>query len=119
MRLEKKRQEELAERKGLTGKTIIQIIWLVISFAISYIVLEAFEANDTISFVRIHRSLSLPPEVPTWAVQVGIMLIFVLVMQFILFMAFVWTSPEGRRRPGQPTLESRSKDPFDDSLRRH
>jgi hypothetical protein len=30
MRLEKKNEEKLAKRKGLTGKTIIQVIWLLV-----------------------------------------------------------------------------------------
>lgn len=113
MRLEKKEQEELAERKGLAIKTIVQIIWLVISFGIAYYLLNALESEGIFSYGQIYRTLSLPTTVPKWAVQGGVMLIFVIIMQFILFLAFAWASPEGRRRPGRASLHSRHKDPFD------
>jgi hypothetical protein len=121
MRLEKKDQVEIAERKGLTIRTIIQIIWLLISFGIAYFVLEVLEENGYISYPQLRRALSLPPELPNWAtqdwvLQGAIMLIFVVIMQFVLFLAFVWFSPEGRRRPGDATVQSRHKDPFDSGM---
>lgn len=116
MRLEKKEQEVLEQRKGLTIKTIIQFVWLLISFAIAYFVLEFLEADGRFTYPQLRRLLTLPGEVPDWAIQFGLMLIFVVLMQFVLFLAFVWTSPEGRRRPGDASLHSRRKDPFGDSL---
>lgn len=117
MRLEKKAEEELSKRKGLTIRTIIQLIWLVISFGIAYFVLDTLEAEGQFTYLQLRNSLSLPAQVPDWAIQGGIMLIFVIIMQFVLFMAFVWVSPEGRRRPGDPTLRSKHSDPFDDGIR--
>lgn len=114
MRLEKKRQEELNERKGLTGRTIIQFIWLIISFVIAYFLTNVLEAEEIFSYPRLYAILSIPRTVPRWVIQGALMLIVVLIMQFVMFLAFAWTSPEGRRRPGDPSLHSRRKDPFDD-----
>jgi hypothetical protein len=115
MRLEKKDQEVLAARKGLTLRTIIQVIWLLLSFAIAYVLLNVLEDQGIFSYPQLRRTLTLSSDVPDWAILVALMLIIVIIMQFILFLAFALTSPEGRRRTGTPSMHSRSKDPFDDS----
>ena len=40
MRLEQKRDEEINKRKGNTGRTIVMVIWLGLSFAIAYFLTE-------------------------------------------------------------------------------
>ena len=116
MRLQKKEEEELARREGLTGNTIIQVIWLAISFGIAYFLTNALEAQGTIRYLSLYNALSIPTTVPKWVVQGGLMLVIVIFMQFIMFIAFAFFSPEGRRRTGEPSLHSRTKDPFDDSF---
>jgi hypothetical protein len=113
MHLEKKEQEELDRRKGLTIRTIIQIIWLLISFALAYLLTNALESEGAFSYGQIYRTFSIPSAVPRWAIQGALMLIVVILMQFFFFLTFAWFSPEGRRRPGQPSLHSQHKDPFD------
>jgi len=114
MRLEKKRDEELARRKGLTGKTIIQVIWLLISFIIAYYLSNYLFEQGVISYNRLYTQLSIPREVPREAVLAGLMLLIVMVMQMFLILGFVLASPEGRRRTGEASLNSRTKEPFDD-----
>jgi hypothetical protein len=113
MHLEQKEQEELNRRKGLTLRTIIQIIWLIISFGLAYLLTNSLESENVFSYGQLYRSLSIPATVPRWAVQGAMMLIVVIIMQFLFFVIFALFSPEGRRKPGEPTLYSRTKDPFD------
>jgi TRAP-type C4-dicarboxylate transport system permease small subunit len=114
MRLEKKNEEMLAKRKGLTGRTIIQTIWLAISFVAAYFFINYLIDQDYISYDQIYNGFSLPRSVPEWAILVGLMLIIVFIMQFILIFGFMISAPEGRRKLGDPTMKSRNKDPFDD-----
>ncbi|HEX6386373.1 MAG TPA: hypothetical protein VF177_17005 [Anaerolineae bacterium] len=114
MRLEKKRDEELAERKGMTGKTIIQIVWLLISFVIAYFLSVYLFEQEVITYNMLYTQLAIPRDVPREALLGGLMLLIVMVMQMFLILGFVIASPEGRRRTGEPSLRSRKKDPFDD-----
>lgn len=114
MRLEKKAQEELQERKGLAGRTIIQIIWLGISFAIAYYLINVVESTGLFTYPQLYTMFSIPPTMPKWVLQGAMMLIVVIIMQFIFFLAYAFTSPEGRRKTGEASLHSRHKDPFND-----
>ncbi|MCP5095752.1 MAG: hypothetical protein GY943_09385 [Chloroflexi bacterium] len=116
MRLEKKQDEEIAKRKGMTGRTLIQIVWLGLSAAVAYGLLAYMNGSDEIrfSYGMIYRILSIPGSVPQWVVIGGLILIFVLIMQIFLSLGFVIASPEGRRKTGQASMHSRNRDPFDD-----
>jgi hypothetical protein len=71
MRLEKKNEEMLARRKGLTGRTIIQTIWLAISFVAAYFFINYLIDQDYISYDQIYNGFSLPRSVPEWAILFG------------------------------------------------
>ena len=113
MQLEKKQQEELQRRKGLTGRTLIQVIWLLISGVIAFFLLRYLEAQDVFTYDKIYRQLALPRSIPNWAVMGGMILLIVFVMQIAVMFGFMIASPEGRRKTGKPSLHSRNKDPFD------
>jgi uncharacterized BrkB/YihY/UPF0761 family membrane protein len=114
MRLEKQELEQREERKGLTVKTIIQFLWLLISVGIAYVLLNSLVEAGTFSYSQIYEMLTISRTVPEWAIQGVLIIILVIAMQFVFFLAYAWASPEGRRRPGDPSLYSRHKDPFDD-----
>lgn len=114
MRLEKKHDEMLAKRKGLTGRTLIQGIWLLISFAVAYFLANYLIDEGVLSYQQFYNQLSLPRTVPEEAILFGIMFLIVFVMQFVMIFSFILFAPEGRRKLGNPTLKSRNKDPFDE-----
>ncbi len=117
MRLEKKREAEISQRKGNAGRTVIQVIWLAISFVIAYFLctLIIFNAEEgLLTYNEVYRALSISrADFPEWAILGAFMLIIVFAMQFFLFIGFFLSSYEGRRRPGTPSLYSRNKDPLD------
>lgn len=112
MRLDKKREEELADRRGTTGKTIVQFIWLLISFVAAYFVVDLVINAGYLSYNMIY-GVGIPRAVPPIAIKMVLMFVIVVVMQFFLVIGFMFANPEGRRRTGNPTLKSRTKDPYD------
>jgi len=113
MRLEKKLEQELQQRKGLTGRTIVQIVWLIISGVIAYFLLGFLEGQGAFTYDEIYQMVAIPRAVPQWAVMGGLILLIVMVMQVAMLIGYVFASPEGRRRTGEPSLHSHKKDPFD------
>lgn len=112
MRLERKREEEIAKRQGMAGKTIIQFIWLLISFVVAYFVVKFVIDAGYISYNMIY-SVGIPRSIPPIVIMLVLMFVVVVAMQFFLFFGFMLANPEGRRRTGNPTLQSRSEDPYD------
>jgi len=117
MRLEKKHEEELAQRKGMTGRTIVATIWLLISIAVGYFLVTYLIEQKYLSLNMFYQ-WGVPRVVPDWIFLIALILIVVAIMQFFLMIGFMVGSPEGRRRTGEPSLYSRTKDPFDDQGRR-
>jgi hypothetical protein len=113
MRLEKKREEELARRKGMTGRTIVAVIWLLISIVIGYF-LVSYLVDQNYLNMNLFYQLGIPRRVPSEVFFWFSVLIVVAIMQFFLMFGFMIASPEGRRPTGKATLYSRNKDPFDE-----
>ncbi len=114
MRLEKKLEEKLAQRKGHTGKTIIQILWLLVTGTLAYFFTNYMFSEGIVTVGMFYNQLYIP----RWVPEIGLKLIMVFglvtIMQIIFSLGYILASPEGRRRTGDPTMHSRNKDPFDD-----
>ncbi len=114
MRIEKKKDEELAERKGLTKRTIIQVIWLGISIALGYFLAKYLFDSSVLTPSLFYAQLFIPRSVPQWGLIAITTIAIVIMLQVMFSIGFIIASPEGRRRTGDPSLQSRHKDPFDD-----
>ena len=114
MRLEKKKDEEIAARKGMTGKTIIAFIWLAISAVAAYVLVKYMFDTDVLRYSTFYN-MGLPNQVPQWAIMAVMILFVVAIMQVFLMFGFIFASPEGRRRTGDASLYSHSKDPYDEN----
>lgn len=117
MRLEKKRDSELAERKGLAVRTIIQIIWLVLSGIIAYVALDWIFTSEQLSYDFFYTTLGIPRSVPEAVIMGALILVIVFVMQFFLIMGYAIASPQGRERTGNPSPYSSTYDPMQDDYR--
>ena len=113
MRLEKKKDEEIAARKGMTGKTIIAFIWLGISAVVAYFLVQYIFDTGILRYSTFYN-MGLPKLIPNWVIMGAMVLLVVAVMQSFLMFGFMLASPEGRRRTGDASLYSHSKDPYDD-----
>ena len=114
MRLEKKHAEEIAKRKGLTGKTLVQVVWLLVTGTLAYFFAGYLFDQGLVSTGLFYNQLYIPRAVPLWGLKLIMTLGMVIVMQIVFSFGYIIASPEGRRRTGDPTLKSRNKDPFDD-----
>jgi hypothetical protein len=113
MRLDRIREYELAKRKGSTLRTIVQTIWLLISFVVAYYISEWLFAEKVISYNFFYTQLSIPRAVPQWAILGALILLIVIVMQFFVLMGFLIGTPRGRAKSGRASAFSSNPDPFD------
>lgn len=118
MQLEKKNEQELAKRKGLTGRTIAQTIWLLLSAVVVYFIVQLLFEEQFLSYGFFYSSLAVPPWVPEWLILAALVLIGVTIMQFFFILGYVIASPEGRAPTGKPTAQAQDPDPWGDSYRR-
>lgn len=114
MRLEKKHEEKLAKRKGLTGKTIIQVIWLLFTGTLAYFFVNYLFAEEILRANIFYNQLFIPRSVPVIGLKLIVVFGLVIVMQIVFSLGYIIASPEGRRRTGDASMYSRNKDPFDD-----
>jgi len=110
MKIEKKRERELAERQGSARKTIIQGAWLLLSITAAFFLFRYLDQSGILTMRYLRTQLSLPAAVPE-AVIMGIaILAFVIVSQFVLTLGFFFGSPQGRRKPGRGDMYSTNRD---------
>ncbi|HSM56909.1 MAG TPA: hypothetical protein VK879_12225 [Candidatus Sulfomarinibacteraceae bacterium] len=117
MRLERQKEQELAQRKGFASRTIVQTIWLLISGAIGYFVLRWLFDAGTLEYNLFYNTLGIPRAVPEEVIFAGLILLIVIIMQFFLILGYAFASPAGRERPGTPSPYSSSYDPMQDDYR--
>ena len=117
MRLEHKREVEQASRRGLARRTILGVLWLVFCFVLAYFVTEWLVENGIISYGRIYNFFFIPRTVDQWILQLGIMFLIVIFMQFFILLGYGLFSVAGRRRPGEASMYSPDPDPEEDIFR--
>lgn len=118
MRLEKKKEQELAQRKGLTTRTILQGVWLLLSAIVVYFIVRELFAAQILTYGFFYSSLSVPAWVPQEAILATLILAGIVIMQFFFVFGYMIASPEGRAATGKPSAYSRNPDPLEDSYRR-
>lgn len=114
-RLDIKREDELQRRKGTTVRAIISTIWLGLTFAGAYFLLQYLFDTGALTYNMIYTRFFIPRTVPEEVILGVLILIVVVVMQFALVAGFAFASPVGRTRPGTPSLMSRNPDPLDEN----
>lgn len=117
MRLDKKRDAELATRKGLTTRTLVQGTWLAMSALIAYFALSWLFSSGQFTYEYFYVSLGIPRSIPEPVILGALVLVFMVVMQFFLVLGYAFGSPQGRERPGTPSPYSRNYDPMQDDYR--
>jgi hypothetical protein len=110
MKIERKRERELAERQGSARKTIIQGTWLLLSIIVAFILFRYLDQSGTLTMRYLRTQLSLPAAVPEVVIMAIAILVFVIISQFFLTLGFFFASPQGRRKPGRGDLYSSNRD---------
>lgn len=113
MRLEKRREEEVARRKGSAVKTIIGIIWLGLCFAGAYYFVGFLFQEDYVRPSFFWNQLFIPRQIDAEGIRILFALFIVFLMNFFLLIGYAFSSSTGRTRPGKASLKSRNPDPLD------
>lgn len=113
MRIEMKREAELAKRKGLAGRTAVALIGMAVTFALAYMVAIILFSREIITPGFFYDELSVPAEVSEWMIQLAVVFIIFCGFQLIMMLIFAVFSPEARTRSGKPTTAAKDLDYFD------
>jgi hypothetical protein len=111
MRLERKRDAELARRKGMTLKTIIALLWFGLCFIAAYYMVNWLFDTEVIRTSFFYSRLLIPRSVNQATIRAAMMVLTVILIQFFVLLGYAFGSPLGRVRPGRPTMRSREPDP--------
>jgi hypothetical protein len=111
MRLQRKRDAELAKRRGLAIRTIIAVIWFILCFVAAYYIVNWLFDSGTVTLGFFYNRFFIPTSVSEGAVRAGLMVVIVILIQFFVLLGFAFASPLGRIRPGDATLRSPEPDP--------
>jgi hypothetical protein len=111
MRLERKREAELAKRKGLAFKTILAVIWFGLCFAAAYFLVNWLFDSEILTIGAIYNRLRIPRTVSEEFIRAGLMVLIVFLTNFFVLIGYAFASPLGRVRPGKPSLRSQEADP--------
>lgn len=115
MRLDLQRQAAAAKRRGQTGRTILAVIWFILSFVIAYYLTGWLNENDIVTTGFLYNQFGISRTVDPLIVRGAFMVVIVIVMQFFTLLGYAFTSRAGRTRPGDASLYSRNPDPVDRS----
>jgi len=118
MRIDMKREAEANQRKGLTWRTLLSLIWFVICLILAYFVTGWLVSSGTLDSAFVHGTLSLPPTVNVQIVRVASMLLMVGALQFLVVVIFAMTNPAAKTRTGRPTATAQSYDYYEQQYNR-
>ena len=110
MKIQQKKERELAAREGTSKTTLIYGTWLLISMGLGYAFFSYLERSGTMTMRALRSQLRLPSSVPEWLVMAGCIFVFVMAAQAALSFGFLLANPEGRRRAGKGNLRSNYHD---------
>ena len=110
MKIQKKKERELAAREGSAKTTLIQGTWLLISFVIAYFLFRYLDSSGTLTMRSLRTALQIPRSIPDGVIMAGAMFAFVVVSQIALALGFFLASPAGRRKAGHGNLHSNYND---------
>jgi hypothetical protein len=110
MRLDAKRERELARRKGLALRTVLAVIWLGLCFVGAYFLLDYLFENEILRMSFFRGTLRIPFEISDGWVIFGSMVVIVVAINFLVLLVVGFFLPAGRRRPGTPSMYSDDPD---------
>lgn len=110
MRIDMKREAEVNQRRGLTWRTVLSIVWFVVCLVFTYLFTGWLIESGTIDQGLVYGTFSLPPEINMEIVRLVVMAILMVMLQFIAVVFFAMITPQARERSGQPTAKAQSVD---------
>ena len=113
MRIEKKREAETAQRKGLTARTIVAVCWLVLGAVFGFLLINWLFASEILTPGFFYKQLYVPGTVDEIYIRIGLSLVVFVFIEFLAIMVFALTNPKAREKSGHASIEAQVHDPFD------
>ena len=113
MRLDAKREREVARRKGLTVRTILAMLWMALCILAAYYLANYLFENEILKMSFFRGPLRIPYSISDTVIVIGFMLVIVIAINFLFLVVYGLFSSAGRRRPGTPSMYSADPDPDD------
>lgn len=103
--LDRKRDAARARRKGIQGRFVFQLIWFVITIALSFWLATLVFSNGILSYTQLYAG-GVPNNWPTVAIDIMLAVVIFLVFQIIFTFGFIIGNPAGRRQTSKPSLST-------------
>lgn len=113
MRIEMKRQAEVAQRKGLTVRTIVAVGWLILGAALGFVLVNWLFSQEILTPGFFYKQLFIPGTVDEIYIRIGLSLVVVIFIEFLAIMVFALASPKARQKTGRARVEAQVHDPFE------
>jgi hypothetical protein len=113
MRIEMKREAELAKRKGLANRTFFALLGMAVTLVLAYLLSIVLFSMEIITPGFFYSELSVPAEVSEGIIHLAVVILLFCGFQLIMMMGFAVLSPEARTRSGKPTFEAKELDYVD------
>jgi uncharacterized BrkB/YihY/UPF0761 family membrane protein len=117
MRIEKKHEAELEQRKGLTRRTILASVWLIITLSISYLAAGWLMGGDILGLDFFYQEIGIPETFSEVVIQFVVAFVVFLLIQFVVLIGYAVVSPKAKMRTGTPTTYSSEPDPYDQTIK--
>ena len=113
MRIDMKKDAELAKRKGFAGRTVFAVTALIVGFALSYALTHYLFSNEIVSANFFYNQLFVPRTVSEEIIKFALAFVMVFVLQFFSIIAYALASPQARVRTGTPTAIAQDPDYYE------
>ncbi|MEM7800843.1 MAG: hypothetical protein AAF633_16750 [Chloroflexota bacterium] len=114
--LDRKRDAERARRKGIGGRFVFQLIWFVITIALSFWLARLVFSNGILSYTQAYGG-GIPNNWPTVVIDILLAVVIFLIFQIIFTFGFILGNPAGRRQTSKPSLTTFNPEYYEDDSR--
>lgn len=112
--LDQKRDKARARRKGIGSRFVLQIIWFVISIALSYWVANLILTNGLLTYDVI-RSGGVPSTWSNGVIDLVLAAVVFLLLQVLFTFGYILGNPAGRRRTSRASMTTFNPEYYESS----
>ncbi len=113
MRIDMKRNAEVAKRKGLANRTAFAILALFGGFVVAYVLTSVLFSREVLKVNFFYNELHVPRDVSEGIIYLAVAFLFTFFFQFIAIMVYALANPTARERPGTPTAVAKDPDYYE------
>lgn len=113
MRIDMKREAELAKRQGFANRTLVSLAGMGATLVVALLLATVLFSLKIITPEFFYEELVVPTAVSESVLRLTTTLILFVIMQLFLLMGYAILSPSARAKTGQPTVRAVDPDYYD------